>query len=48
LILITAHDAPGLREEAARCGAEAYLVKPFSGIALLNAVKEVIEPARAP
>lgn len=48
LILITAHDVPGLREEATRCGAEAYLVKPFSGIALLNAVREVIEPAREP
>ena len=48
LILITAHDVPGLREEAVRCGAEAYLVKPFSGIALLNAVRGVIEPARAP
>ena len=48
LILITAHDAPGLREEAKRCGAEAYLVKPFSGTALLNAVREVIKPARKP
>ena len=48
LILITAHDAPGLREEAERCGAEAYLVKPFSGTTLLNAVREVIEHARKP
>jgi len=48
MILITAHDAPGLREEAKRCGAEAYLVKPFSGTALLNAVREVIKPARKP
>ncbi len=30
-ILVTAHDAPGLREEAARRGAAAYLVKPFLG-----------------
>jgi len=47
LILITAHDAPGLREEAARRGAVAYLAKPFRGTALLDAVKAVIEPARA-
>jgi FixJ family two-component response regulator len=46
LILITAHDAPGLREEAARRGAAAYLVKPFRGTALLDAVKAAIEPAR--
>jgi CheY-like chemotaxis protein len=30
-ILITAHDAPGLREEAMRLGALAYLAKPFRG-----------------
>ena len=45
-ILITAHDAPGLREEAARCGATAYLAKPFRGTALLKAVKAAIEPVR--
>jgi FixJ family two-component response regulator len=44
LVLITAHDAPGLREEAARCGATAYLVKPFAGVALLQAVKAAIGP----
>jgi len=31
LILITAHDAPGLREEAMKRGAAAYLAKPFRG-----------------
>ena len=46
LILITAHDAPGVLEEAVRRGAAAYLAKPFRGIALLNAVKAVIGPAR--
>ncbi|MFZ1640060.1 MAG: response regulator [Candidatus Contendobacter sp.] len=46
LILITAHDAPGLREEAARRGAAAYLAKPFRGTALLETIEAVIEPAR--
>jgi FixJ family two-component response regulator len=47
LILITAHDAPGLADEAARRGAAAYLVKPFRGIALLDAIRAAIEPASA-
>jgi len=42
LILITAHDAPGLREEAERHGAAAYLAKPFRGIALLEAIRAAI------
>jgi FixJ family two-component response regulator len=41
-ILITAHDAPGLREKAMRCGAAAYLTKPFRGTALLDAIKAAI------
>ena len=45
MILITAHDAPGLREEAARRGAAAYLAKPFRGTALLDAIKSVARPA---
>jgi FixJ family two-component response regulator len=44
LILITAHDAPGLRDEALRCGAAAYLAKPFPGTVLLDAVKSVLHP----
>lgn len=43
LILITAHDAPGLREEAARHGAAAYLSKPFRGTALLDAIAGATE-----
>jgi FixJ family two-component response regulator len=43
-ILITAHDAPGLREEALRRGAVAYLAKPFPGTTLLNAVRTALEP----
>jgi len=45
LILITAHDAPGRREEATAHGAAAYLVKPFRGTALLEVIKNVIAPA---
>ena len=43
-ILITAHDKPGLREMALRHGAASYLAKPFSGTALLQAVRGAIEP----
>jgi len=48
LILITAHDAPGRREEASAHGAAGYLVKPFRGTALLEVIKNVIAPATAP
>ena len=43
LILITAYDAPGRCAEALRSGAEAYLVKPFHGTALLDAIRAVAE-----
>jgi two-component system response regulator FixJ len=46
LILITAHDAPGLPEEAVRRGAAAYLAKPFRGTVLLDAVRAAIGPDR--
>jgi FixJ family two-component response regulator len=42
-ILITAHDAPGLREKATSCGAAAYLAKPFRGTTLLDAVRGAIK-----
>jgi FixJ family two-component response regulator len=41
-ILITAHDAPGLRQQALASGASAYLAKPFRGKVLLDAVKKAI------
>lgn len=44
VILITAHDAPTLGAAAARGGAAAYLVKPFRGTALLEAIHAVAEP----
>jgi two-component system response regulator FixJ len=43
LILITAHDAPGMSETAASCGAAAYLPKPFRGTKLLDAVRAATE-----
>jgi FixJ family two-component response regulator len=47
-ILITAFDVPGQRDEAARRGAAAYLVKPFRGTTLLDAIRAWLEPARSP
>lgn len=48
LILITAHDAPGLREEAARHGVAAFLAKPFRGTALIDAIRSATESADRP
>jgi two-component system response regulator FixJ len=42
LVVITGHDGPGLREEAVRRGAAAYLPKPFRGTALLEAIRQVM------
>jgi FixJ family two-component response regulator len=39
VIVITAHDAPGMSKEAARLGAAAFLAKPFPGSALLAAIE---------
>ncbi len=46
LVLVTAHDRPGLREEAMRRGAAGYLAKPFQGAALVASVESAIESAR--
>ena len=45
VIVITAHDAPGVRAAAVRHGAAAYLAKPFLGTALLAAISSVTHPA---
>jgi FixJ family two-component response regulator len=45
VIIITAHDAPGVRADAVRHGAAAYLAKPFLGTALLAAITRVNHPA---
>ena len=42
-ILMTAHDAPGLRKQALRYGAAGYLVKPLACGELLDAVQRVLE-----
>src|SRR5437763_7052876 len=45
VILITAHDGPGIRAEAERRGAAGYLAKPFAGKVLLAAIQSVSPPA---
>jgi two-component system response regulator FixJ len=45
LILITAHDAPGMRGEAERLGVAACLAKPFHGNALLAAIEGLVGSA---
>ena len=42
VILITAHDSPAVRSEAASHGAAAFLAKPFLGSALLAAIHSAI------
>jgi len=42
LILITAHDSPRVRQEAAHGGVAAYLAKPFLGNALVAAVQRAM------
>ena len=46
VIVITAHDAPGMCDEAVRLGAAAYLPKPFGGSALLAAIQGVAGMAK--
>jgi FixJ family two-component response regulator len=48
VIVITAHDTPGVRDEAERHGAAAYLAKPFLGRALLDAIEGLSKRARHP
>ncbi|MFO1313192.1 MAG: response regulator [Burkholderiales bacterium] len=45
-ILITAHDSPGMREQAMSAGAAGYLPKPFRGTALLEVVRQAIKAAQ--
>ena len=46
VIVVTAHDAPGVCAEAVRLGAHAYLTKPFVGSALLAAIQGVAGMAK--
>lgn len=41
-ILITGHDTPGQRDIAIRAGASDYLLKPFTGTNLLEAITRVV------
>ena len=41
VIIITAHDRPGMEEQALRLGAGAYLQKPFDGQAILDAIQPI-------
>ena len=42
VIFITAHDDVSTRERAVRCGAAAYLCKPFDEALLLEAIRGVV------
>jgi DNA-binding response OmpR family regulator len=42
VVFITAHDEPTVRELAEEMAAASYLPKPFSGRALLEAVRQVL------
>lgn len=46
IIFVTAHDAPGVREEATQAGCVAYLRKPVGREALLEAVEKALHPGR--
>ena len=44
VILITAHDEPSLWNSAKQFGTATWLLKPFPGRSLLDAVRRAIEP----
>ncbi|AOB32248.1 histidine kinase [Bordetella sp. H567] len=44
VIFITAHDEPGVREQALAAGAVAYLRKPFNDEVLIDAVSKAMDP----
>ena len=46
LILITAHDLPGVRKAAEQSGVAGYLAKPFLGSTLLAAIRTAIGPTK--
>jgi CheY-like chemotaxis protein len=45
VVFITARDEPGLREEALRAAAVAFLLKPFTDEALLGGVARAVAAA---
>jgi FixJ family two-component response regulator len=42
IIFVTAHDAPGVREEAERAGCAAYLLKPVPGKSIIEAINKAV------
>jgi FixJ family two-component response regulator len=48
VIIITGFDSPSTRQEAMRCGAVAYMAKPFHSAALLTAIHDISPGERAP
>jgi FixJ family two-component response regulator len=44
IIFVTAHDAPGVRQEAERGGCAAYFLKPVPGKSLLEAINKAVNP----
>jgi FixJ family two-component response regulator len=44
IIFVTAHDAPGVRQEAERAGCSAYFLKPVPGKSLIEAVTKAVNP----
>jgi FixJ family two-component response regulator len=47
VIIITAYDSAGTRQEAAQLGASAFLVKPFPSQMLLTAIEVIAANARS-
>ena len=42
IIFVTAHDAPGVREQARQAGCSAYFLKPVLGQLLLKAISKAV------
>src|SRR5271170_226417 len=47
VVVVTAFDKPGLREQTLGRGVAAYLTKPFEGSALLDAIRDLCAVRRA-
>jgi FixJ family two-component response regulator len=48
VIFVTAHDAPGVREEAEREGCAAYFLKPVPGQLLVEAITQAVRTHSEP
>ena len=45
IIFVTAHDAPGVREEAERGGCSAYFLKPVPRKSIIEAINKAVNPS---